>query len=95
VVLIDKHEHAGDLRIREVLRDQIHGKLVNRPFQFQKRSQLFISTHDKALSVAMGVRDPAGHRQATNRVNLGCALDLAVSTFALDHPPAPRFDTFL
>jgi hypothetical protein len=25
--------------------------------------------------------------------NLRCALDLAVSTFALDHP-LPRFDTF-
>jgi hypothetical protein len=28
-----------------------------------------------------------------NGINLRCALDLAVSTFALDHP-LPRFDTF-
>jgi hypothetical protein len=29
-----------------------------RPFQFQKRSQLFIGTHDETLSVAMRVHNP-------------------------------------
>jgi hypothetical protein len=29
------------------LRNQIHRELVNRPFQFQKRSQYFIGTHDE------------------------------------------------
>jgi hypothetical protein len=40
------------------LRDQIHRELVNRPFQFHKRSQLFIGTHNKTLSVAMRVNNP-------------------------------------
>jgi DNA recombination-dependent growth factor C len=34
------------------LRDQIHRELVNRPFQFNKRSQLFIRTHNEPVSVA-------------------------------------------
>jgi hypothetical protein len=33
------------------LRDQTHGELVYSPFQFQKRSQYFIGTHDETLSV--------------------------------------------
>jgi hypothetical protein len=32
--------------------------VVNRPFQFQKRSPLFISAHDETLSVALCVDDP-------------------------------------
>jgi hypothetical protein len=31
------------------LRDQFHRELVNRPFQFYKRRQLFIGSHDEAL----------------------------------------------
>jgi hypothetical protein len=31
------------------LRDQIHRECVNRPFQFNKRSQLFVGTHDETL----------------------------------------------
>jgi hypothetical protein len=31
------------------LRDQIHREFVNRPFQFNKRSQLFIGTHNETL----------------------------------------------
>ena len=31
---------------------------MNRPFQFHERSQLFIGTHDKTLSVAMSVYNP-------------------------------------
>ena len=31
------------------LPDQIHREFVNRPFQFNKRSQLFIATHHKTL----------------------------------------------
>ena len=34
------------------LRDQIHRKVVYRPLQFHKRSQLIIRTHNEALSVA-------------------------------------------
>jgi len=37
------------------LRDQIHREFVNRPFQFNKRSQLFIRVHDETLSVAVSV----------------------------------------
>jgi len=40
------------------LPDQTHRELVNRPFQFQKRSQHFIGAHDETLSVAMRVDDP-------------------------------------
>jgi hypothetical protein len=32
---------------------QIHRELVYRPFQFQKRSQLFIGAHDEPFFVAM------------------------------------------
>jgi hypothetical protein len=32
--------------------------VVNRPFQFHKRSPLFISAHDETLSVALCVDDP-------------------------------------
>src|SRR5439155_16296638 len=35
-----------------------HRELVYRPLQLQKRSQLFIGTHDETLSVAMRVRNP-------------------------------------
>jgi hypothetical protein len=35
------------------LRDRIRRELVNRPFQFHKRSQLFICAHNEMLSVAM------------------------------------------
>jgi hypothetical protein len=42
----------------EVLRDQIQRELVNRPFQFHKRSHFFIGTHHETLSVAMRVNDP-------------------------------------
>jgi hypothetical protein len=31
---------------------------VNRPFQFEKRSQHFISTNDETLSVAMRIDNP-------------------------------------
>jgi hypothetical protein len=37
---------------------QIHREFVNRPFQFQKRSQYFFGTHDETLSVAMRVHNP-------------------------------------
>jgi hypothetical protein len=41
------------------LRDQIHCEFVNRPFQFQKRSPLFIGMHNETLSVAaMRVNNP-------------------------------------
>jgi hypothetical protein len=40
------------------LRDQIHREFVNRPFQFDKRSQYFIGADDETLSVAMRVSDP-------------------------------------
>jgi len=40
------------------LRNQIHREFVNRPFQFHKRSQLFICAHDETVSVAMRVNDP-------------------------------------
>jgi hypothetical protein len=34
------------------LRDESHREFVNRPFQFQKRRQLFIRTHYKTFSFA-------------------------------------------
>jgi hypothetical protein len=34
-----------------ILRDQVHRELVYRAFQFQKRSQLFIGTHNETLSI--------------------------------------------
>ena len=34
----------------EVLQHRIHRELVNRPFQFQKRSQHFIGAHNETLS---------------------------------------------
>jgi hypothetical protein len=40
------------------LRDQIHREFVNRPFQFYKRSQLFVSAHHETLSVTMRVNCP-------------------------------------
>jgi len=47
-----------------LLHDQTHRELVNRRFQFHKRSQLFIGMHNETLSVAMSVcnpdRSPAG-----------------------------------
>jgi hypothetical protein len=53
-------------RSGEVLRDQSHREFVNRPFQFHKRSQLFIRTHNETLSVAaVGVN------------NLHCSVSVA------------------
>ena len=40
------------------LRDQIHREFVNRPFQFNERSQLFVGTHNETLSVTMRANDP-------------------------------------
>jgi hypothetical protein len=40
------------------LRDQIDREFVNRPFQFQKRNQLFIGTHHETLPVTMRVNNP-------------------------------------
>jgi len=42
----------------QLQQDQTHRKLVYRPLQFPKRSQLFIGAHDKTLSVAMRVNNP-------------------------------------
>jgi len=42
----------------QLFREQTHRELVNRPFQFQKRGQHFIGTHDETLSVAMRVSNP-------------------------------------
>jgi hypothetical protein len=38
-------------QLQNALRDQTLRELVNRPFQFQKRSQPFIGTHNETLSV--------------------------------------------
>ena len=38
--------------------DNVNAIFVNRPFQFNKRSQLFIGAHDEMLSVAMCVNNP-------------------------------------
>jgi hypothetical protein len=41
------------------LQNQIHREFVNGPFQFSKRSQQFIRTHNEPLSVAaMRIRNP-------------------------------------
>jgi hypothetical protein len=42
------------------LRDQIHREFVNRPFQFHKRSQLFICSHNEVSPVAMRVSNEDG-----------------------------------
>jgi hypothetical protein len=55
----------------EPLRNQIHRELVNRPFQFQKRGQLFIGMHNETLSVTVRVNNPDGSRhQAKTPLNL-------------------------
>jgi hypothetical protein len=42
-----------------ILRDQTDRELVNRPFQFNKGSQLFIHTNNETLSIAaMRVHNP-------------------------------------
>jgi hypothetical protein len=33
---------------------------TNRPFQFHKRSQFFVGTHDETLSFAVRVNNPNG-----------------------------------
>jgi hypothetical protein len=45
-------------RVVKFLRDQIDREFVNRPFQFQKRSQYFFGADDETLSVAMRVHNP-------------------------------------
>jgi len=35
-----------------------HRELVYRPFQFHKRGQLFVRTHDETLFIAMRVHNP-------------------------------------
>jgi len=40
------------------LQHQTHRELVYRPFQFKKRCQDFIGTHNETLSVAMRVNNP-------------------------------------
>src|SRR5215813_7346445 len=53
------------LRSGELLEDQTHRELVNRPFQFQKRSQHLIGRDNETLSVAMRayeVRPRKDHR---------------------------------
>jgi hypothetical protein len=44
--------------LEQPLRNQIHRELMNRPLQFQKRSQYFFGANDETLSVAMRVHDP-------------------------------------
>ena len=41
-------EHRGDLEnsLKQLLRDQTHRELVYRRFEFQKRRQLFIRSHN-------------------------------------------------
>jgi len=56
-------------------RDQTHRELVYRPSQFQKRSQLFIRTHEESLSVA-AIRI-ATSSEMINRIDPGCALRLS------------------
>jgi hypothetical protein len=41
-----------------VLRQQTDGKLVNRPFRFQKCCQDFVGTDNETLSIAMCVNNP-------------------------------------
>ena len=49
-------------------RVRLPGGGANRPFQFQKRSQLFICTHDETLSViAMCVSNPDCSPAGINR----------------------------
>jgi hypothetical protein len=50
---LEPHRQPSDLR------DQIYREFVDRPFQFDKRHQLFIGAHNETLSVvAMRVNDP-------------------------------------
>ena len=50
--LLRLHPHA---RFCTASHDKTHREFVYRPFQFQKRSQDFIGTHNKPLSVAIRV----------------------------------------
>jgi len=52
-----------------------HRKRVYRTLQFQKRSQLFIRTHEESLSVA-AIRI-ATSSEMINRIDPGCALRLS------------------
>jgi len=56
------------------LRDQTHHELVNRPFQFHKRSPLFIGANDETLSVAVSIhafRGTSGRISRSTQVK-GC-----------------------
>ena len=55
----------------EVLQDQIHRELLNRSFQFRKRSQLFIGAHDETLSVTMRVHNPNCFASVAGHLRLG------------------------
>jgi hypothetical protein len=46
VSLLSTRQRQSDLR------DQIHREVVNRPFKFNKRGQLFVSADDETPSVA-------------------------------------------
>ena len=55
---------------------------MNRPFQFYKCSQLFIGTHDKPLSLALGVDDPDRARMMLSgetQPTLNPALDILLT----------------
>src|SRR5262245_45588683 len=58
--VIEMHEHDGDSSSGEVLHDQTDRKLVYRPLQFHKRSQLFLGAHDEAsIILAFRLSDAA------------------------------------
>jgi hypothetical protein len=59
---------------------------VNRPFQFYKCSQLFIGTHDKPLSLALGVDDPDRARMMLSgetQPTLNPALDILLTIVSI------------
>jgi len=54
--LILRHRHSEITRFissSDTQSENLWTDSANRPFEFQKRSQLFIRTHDKTFSVAM------------------------------------------
>jgi hypothetical protein len=56
--VIEMHEQKGEFKEWGSLRDSIHRELVNRPFQFQKRSQLCVGVHNETLTVTVSVSNP-------------------------------------
>ena len=63
---------------------------TNRPFQFQKRRQLFIRVHNETLSVAMRVHNPDRSPFAIQGRDVAptptCSAEIVSDDFPIPHP---------